>query len=269
MLRKLLKHELIATGRMMWVIYVAMAALSVAANLSMRVMSLSIADFLLVRILLTLVLVAWGFSLVLGVLATLVLMVRRFYSNLLTDQGYLMFTLPTTPHQLVLSKLIVAALWLLLSIFMVVLCLVIAFLSGGFLQEAGEILGGIFQTLTARYALNGVAIVLELLILAFVASAANILQFYSAMSLGYGFTNHKALWSVVMYFLQSFALRVISTVLLVTPLNALSLPDGGFPLTTMQSVHLTMLSLLGLELVFCAIFYILTVVNLQKRLNLE
>ena len=35
----------------------------------------------------------------------------RFYRNLYTDEGYLMHTLPVTPRQLILAKLLVAALW--------------------------------------------------------------------------------------------------------------------------------------------------------------
>ena len=39
-------------------------------------------------------------------------------------------------------------------------------------------------------------------------------------------------------------------------------------LTQMQAWHLTMLLYCGLELVLCAVFYIITVMNLKKRLNL-
>ena len=36
----------------------------------------------------------------------------RFYRNLYTDQGYLMHTLPVTPRQLLVSKLLVSTVWL-------------------------------------------------------------------------------------------------------------------------------------------------------------
>ena len=48
-------------------------------------------------------------------LLTLVLMVYRFYKNLMTDEGYLMFTLPVSRSQLIWSKLMVALAWGVLS----------------------------------------------------------------------------------------------------------------------------------------------------------
>ena len=39
---------------------------------------------------------------------TLIIMVQRFYKNLLGDEGYLMFTLPVKTWQNVLNKLIFA-----------------------------------------------------------------------------------------------------------------------------------------------------------------
>ena len=40
-----------------------------------------------------------------------ILMLQRFYKNLLGDEGYIMFTLPASVHQHVWSKLIVSAVW--------------------------------------------------------------------------------------------------------------------------------------------------------------
>ena len=45
----------------------------------------------------------------------LVISVIRFYSGLLRDEGYLMFTLPVRPWQLVLSKLLTALLTLVVT----------------------------------------------------------------------------------------------------------------------------------------------------------
>ena len=42
-------------------------------------------------------------------------MVYRFYKNLMTDEGYLMFTLPVSRSQLIWSKLIVSMAWGILS----------------------------------------------------------------------------------------------------------------------------------------------------------
>lgn len=43
---------------------------------------------------------------------TVVVIVYRFYKNLLGSEGYLMHTLPVTVHQLIWSKLIAAVVWM-------------------------------------------------------------------------------------------------------------------------------------------------------------
>lgn len=271
MLNKLLKHEFTATGRFMWVIYAAMALLSVGANLSMRYMSGGHNKIL--NAISVLVLVAWGLSLVIGVVMTIVLLVKRFHQNLLTDEGYLMFTLPGTVHQLVLSKLIAAVVWLMVTILVVILCVFIAVLENDLLRDVMDVIRYMFQEMTARTALNGTAVIVECLAALFVGCACSCLQFYSAMSLGYGFNSHKALWSVVLYFLMQFALQVIATVLMIALGNLAPVQTtvAGMvgSMNAMQTWHLGILSTIALELVVSAVFYIITVLNLQKRLNLS
>ena len=124
MLTKLLKHEFKATGRFMWVIYAAMVLLSIAANVSMRLMEHD--NNTLVNTVAVLLLVAWVLSLVIGSIMIFVMLIKRFYQNLLTDEGYLMFTLPGNVHQLVLSKLIAATVWFMVSVLVVILSVMIA-----------------------------------------------------------------------------------------------------------------------------------------------
>ena len=94
MLGKLLKHEFRATGRIMLPLMGALLALALMANLSIRGMTSSLSDIPALRILFILILIFFGMGIVaVGVMA-LVVMVSRFYRNLLKSEGYLMFTLP-------------------------------------------------------------------------------------------------------------------------------------------------------------------------------
>lgn len=56
-------------------------------------------------------------------LATFLIVVHRFYRNLFTDEGYLTLTLPVTAHQIVLSKAIAGALWLIVDFLVVGACI--------------------------------------------------------------------------------------------------------------------------------------------------
>lgn len=271
MLSKLLKHEFQATGRFMWVIYAAMLALSVGANVSFRLMDMD-KSYRILNAVAVLLMIAWVLSLVIGMTMTIVLLVKQFHKNLLTDEGYLMFTLPTTVHQLVLSKLIAAVVWLMVTIVVLLLCVFVAVFENVILRDMVDFIRMVFREMTVRYALNGTAIVLEVLVLLFVGIASSCLQFYSAMAIGYGFTNHKALWSVVFYFLMQFILQVITTVVMIATdfLAPVQTVVAGVTrnLTGMQIWHLGMLSSIAVTLVIGVVFYIITVINLQKRLNL-
>ena len=97
MLRKLMKHELRATGRIMGPMLLITLLAAVGANLSIR---------WLLNLQSTLANVLGGLLLAAAIMMPIavwvmafVLMIRRFYKNLLRDEGYLMMTLPVSVHK--------------------------------------------------------------------------------------------------------------------------------------------------------------------------
>ena len=110
MLGKLLKHEFRATGRIMLPLIGAELLLSVLAGLSVRGLDrIQNMNFLGVTYVMTLIVFFLGLFAV-GVVA-LVLMIQRFYRNLLRDEGYLSMTLPVSVDEHIWSKLIVSFVW--------------------------------------------------------------------------------------------------------------------------------------------------------------
>lgn len=268
MLTKLMKHEFAATGRFMWVIYAAMVLLSVAANVSIRLVTS--AENHVLRTMSGILIAAWGLSLFVGSILIFVLLIKRFYQNLLTDEGYLMFTLPGTVHQLVLSKMIVASVWYLVSIFVVIFSVMIAVVDNELLQSILHSLRQMFQSVTGRGVLNSVTILIEFLMLMLVTIAGSCLMFYSAMSIGYGFVNHKALKSVLVYFGMWFVLEIIGVTSLIHVGNYWFEPDSFFmTLTGLQTAHISLLLSIGVSLVVALVFYFITTWNLKHRLNLS
>ena len=69
------------------------------------------------------------FAFVLGIIAVIlgsfILMIKRFYDNMLKDEGYLSFTLPVSVGQHIASKSIISYVWMILSFVFVGLMLVI------------------------------------------------------------------------------------------------------------------------------------------------
>ena len=265
MLGKLLKHELRATARFMWVVFAAMAGMSVFARLSFSFYDES--GNTAVNMLLSGLLILWIISLIAGALGTLVLLVKRFHQNLLTDEGYLMFTLPANVHQLVWSKLIAAVIWLIAMAAVELLCLMIALVHNEIISDFYAFIREIMDQMTAYYAVNFTVIALELLGIAILSCADLCLRFYSAMSIGYGFASHKVLLSVVFYFVQYAARQTLGSIILAV-LVAGGLLGGLEGFSAMGGFHAVMGFALTLELIQSAAFYILTTLNLKKRLNL-
>jgi cytochrome c biogenesis protein CcdA len=86
MLGKLLKHEFRATGRIMGPLYLVLLLLAAGANPSVRVLESSASGWL--QVLSGLILVAFGIAVAGVCVMSVVLMVNRFRSNLLSDEGY-------------------------------------------------------------------------------------------------------------------------------------------------------------------------------------
>ena len=277
MLSKLLKHEFRATGRVMLPIYAAVLALAVLANLSIRFIQNTGSTFL--RILFGLLIAAFVVSIIAAVIMTLVMMITRFYRNLLKDEGYLMHTLPVSVHGLVWSKLIVSFVWFMVT-FLVVWLVIL--LTG--LIQTGTSLAQFIEGFPSWAEIRGMLAQLDIrsgqlwaLGLSFLAAAilgglTSCLHFYASMSLGHMFSKDKVLLSIVFFVGISFVLSLLSTgygSLVFRNYSDVELVGGVEQikevLSLMQGITLR---LLGMELVQGAVLYLTTVLGLKKGLNL-
>ena len=84
-------------------------------------------------------------------LMALITMVNRFRTNLLGDEGYIMFTLPASVHQQVWSKLIVSTVWYVLTAAVVVLSFLVAVFEVGFVSAFFRGIEQVLQAMTAYY----------------------------------------------------------------------------------------------------------------------
>ena len=272
MLRKLMKHEFRATGRIMLPLYLILLATAIGANFSTR--GLLETDYQVLDLLGGLLVVAFAVAIIAVCVMSMVVMVQRFYKNLLQDEGYVMMTLPVSVHQQVWSKLIVSAVWFALTIVMVCLAGLILAFNIDILGSIGEVFREIFQHVTAYYALNGTAIAVEFLVVCFLGSCAMCLHFYTALAIGHSFSGHKMAWSVGWFFILQFAVQFVGGLLVVlldeSWIHHLLLGwTDSWEISGMAAIHIGMCVLIVGELVYAAVFYFLTTYFLKKRLNLE
>ncbi len=104
MLRKLLKYDLRANMKLYLFIWPAMLLL---AGLQRLLLELPVTGFL-GHFLMSLLTGLMVLALIAMAVLCFVICVIRFYSGLLRREGYLMFTLPVKPWQLLVSKLVAA-----------------------------------------------------------------------------------------------------------------------------------------------------------------
>ena len=265
MLRKLMKHEFRATGRVMGPLFGLLLIAAIAARFSVGVLLESSARFL--NLLGGLFVTAFAIAIAGVCVMSLVLMINRFRTNLLGDEGYIMFTLPASVHQQIWSKLIVSAVWFIATGLAVVAAGFILVAQQGFWLEIRRGFAEIFRHLTAYYAFNGTAFLFELLALIFVGCCVLCLEFYAAMAIGHSFAAHKVLYSVLSFLGLQFVMQLLSGGILVGTnydFLVVALPSDG-----VLAMHSVMLTMIVSTAVFGAVYYVITTMFLKKRLNLE
>ena len=274
MLRKLMKYELKATGRIMLPFFLAVVGLAAAVRL-LDLWSHSVgsrADLVLdpVAMLTGLAGVAFALALVAAPVAALVLMIVRFKTNLLSDEGYVMFSLPVSTHKLVWSKLLTSAIWFIGAAAADVLAVTVLAADVRFFTNLWNGIRDLFTDLTAYYAANGALILAEAAVLVLVLCFTTCLQFYCPMAIGHSFARHKVLLSVAFYFVIRLITQVVSVILISVGVpfmdDAAALFSG---LPAAMTIHGGLWIAILAMAVYGAVLYCLTIRMLHRRLNLE
>ena len=270
MLRKLLKHEFRATGRIMLPMYLILLVTAVGSNLAGR--GMLDGRYHILNILGVLIVMAFGIAICGALLMSFVLMIQRFYKNLLQDEGYLMFTLPASVHQHIWSKLIVSSVWFIVTVLAIIAASLVVAYQGGFLRELLDFLRYFLEglrKLEVSEAFNGTIYLAEFAVLMFLSLVAFSLQFYAALAAGHSRANHKMLWSVAWFFGFQFALQFAGSLLMVYLNQIHFFGHLNWDLTPTASIHVGLLMAIGCVIVYGAIFYAITTFFLKKHLNLE
>lgn len=272
MLRKLLKYEFAATGRYLLPLLGLLVVLAGAAALSIRVVT-SESVGKAATVLAAIAVVLFFLSAMALAAVTVVLIVYRFYKNLLGSEGYLMHTLPVSVHQLILSKLIAAVCWMALtSVFIYASLFFVAFRAEVWAQVLSE-LGALFERLSLAYGIGAaelLCVVLELIVLLLLGSMSSCLLFYASLSLGHSLPRHKLLASLGVFLGFGLVSQVLTMLLalatgyrlrgFVTVLNLRALAQFG---------HALLIGGIALNAAYCAVLYFITANTLSRRLDLE
>ena len=277
MLGKLMKHEFRATGRIMLPLLGAELLLSVLAGLSVRGLDrIENMSFLGFTYIITLVVFFLGlFALT---VVAFVLMIQRFYKNLLRDEGYLAMTLPVSADEQIWAKLLVSFVWftavtVLSAVAMTVLVSIGARMN--FLRDVffDEQVREVIREITSHVGVGNIALfVLEFVVIGFLGTCATCLRCYSALAIGHSAADHKMLLSFVAYFVIGMALSLLSNAFTFGVVPHLNIEQLMMNINTLEGgllfAHGAMWAFAGLTLIYSALFYFITRWFLKNKLNL-
>ncbi len=261
MLSKLLRHEINATARLLVPLYLILLFLSIVDRIVLRLTIFNgvlqvipgIFTFMYVMTIITIIIV------------TVLLMIMRFYKNLLSDEGYLMFTLPVKTHQIITSKLLVAVFWAIVSFLAVFISIFFVAAEPNSLLNLWTHMKSSLGAIRAEFGSNYIVFTVEMLAMALLGLIYFILNVYTAIAVGQLFHNHKIIGSVGAYIGINTAVQTIATIIIMML--------GYFVHISMNDINAIPEFILPMFLlfllVFNIIFYSVTKYLFQKKLNLE
>lgn len=266
MLLRLLKQDIRSTARIMVVLYAAVLVLGAVSRLLSSFVDETVGS-ILIMVFSRFITILFIIAVVACVVMSFVLMVIRFYKNFLTDEGYLMFTLPVTTGQLIWSKLLVSVFWVIVSAAVGVLTAFI--MSVG--TDAQDIIFDIdFKALFEGFTGGQTTAVIIMFVALLLFYAAYIyLRCYAAMAIGQSFGNHKLLLSVAFYIGFGIVEEIISIAILSPLLTTDKLNDIFMNAEPFSVVASFFGALDGYYLVLCVAYFVVTYLFFRKKLNLQ
>ena len=188
----------------------------------------------------------------------------------MTDEGYLMFTLPVSTTELIFSKLIVSIVWFLGTFAVDALGLLLS----GTLGSYEDIVRFRFAfTFGAPYSMPTITqaqagwLTVGVVVLVILCGLALCLMTYAAMAIGQSFKKNKGLMSVVFFFVLWIGTRLVLALIFGAFYGSASAAVNT--MTVLQALWTVLGCACVGALAFCVGFFFLTHGMLRKHLNLQ
>jgi len=258
MLKKLMKYEFLATGRVFVPLF---AALIILSGVNRLLSYLPIDAPQVIGIIVSVILMV-------GIMVlTLILTLQRFRSNLLSSEGHLMMTLPVRTDHLILGKMFTAAVWGIASFIVVMLSIMI--MTAVSFSDIANALRPITD-LIPIYGGQMAILVIEALIAIIVSLFFGILLVYACMSLSMLVNKRRGLFTFGAFVVITTALQTVFAIVFAI-FAALDIADllSLSSLSTFSQAQVAIIFWIVCEVALCVVFYFITRGMLKNRLNLQ
>lgn len=272
MLGKLLKYEIKSTARIFLPIYGLIIALALInkAFISQGSFSSYDGNYKAMHIIASISMAAYVSFIVALFVVTLVVLIRRFYRNLLGDEGYLSFTLPVKVHSHIDSKLITTFMWEAISLIVSAFSIFIMTINKDTVNDFSEFC----MAVSRFFATNGAIvtqILIEIILTAIVGILACTLQIYASIVIGNLSSKHKMLAGFGAFVGFGIVQQIIGSTVFGNLIYSFtfSMDHATSTMASLYAVRSFLLATIIFSLVFSVIFYFITEWMLRKKLNLE
>ena len=270
MLKKLFKYEFSATGRIFLPMYAALLVMSLIARVFYSVEGLQ-SDILIALITMLLVMLFTAVWVI-----TFVIIIRRFWDNMLGRQGYLMNVLPVNPWEHVLAKMVTSGVWCVAGAIVSTLSFMLMLFGIPELAEIdfSEFFGWLNEAIEAlrEHAIWGssILIIVQTALHSFVICFEFVLMTYAAMCIGQLANRHRVWASIGAYF------GICTVCSLFTSLfsehrffNVTVRFPSTQPETVLRWINESLALSLLLSLIICVALFFTSSLLLKKKLNLQ
>lgn len=192
----------------------------------------------------------------------LVFIFYYYYKNLMTDEGYLTFTLPTTPGKILLSKFVVSLCCYLLVTFFVYAGIFVASMVSSYMNDFGGLIGSVEEDVLST---GEIVEYLLMSVDAIVNGAYTIMAVFLAITIGSCVAKrNKVAASIGFYFLLSFGMNLLETILALI-LQILSNDSTDYTFLDNLNYGIT----IGISAAVTVLYYFLSRRLLTHKLNLQ
>ena len=257
MLGKLLKHEWIATIRRYALFYLVLGAMTLFAAV---IHALPVDNFFF-SMGEGAVLVLYVITVIGVVFCSTGMAVVRFYKNMVTDEGYLTFTLPAKVEELVLAKFLIAGLWQVITVVLSIVSLFLVFVPGHIeIKNLSTILSYVSDQFGD--------LVPVFFIMLFFSMMYQILMYYLSVAVGQLFGTYKILAAVIAYCVISFVLELVLLGILLGAFAIVGFEEVNTFMNSMDGMAKFYLISTGWTFVLGIAEYFVICRLLKKKLNL-
>lgn len=275
MLKKLLKYDFKSVLRFWWIAALSTVGLALVGGWSWSVFEKDKELPQMLYVVATLAAIIAVLGGVAFAIMTVILLFSRFYKNFFTDEGYLTFTLPVKRSSLLNSKLIVSVATVLMTGFVIIIDLIIAFFAAFpktvFVKEFWEDIIRAIENYFEKYGGYAVYFIVQAIVSAILTVVISVLFAFCCITIASIIAKKaKVITAIIIYYVANstviFGLVMYNLFAMETLVDWLDSVPIYLENPTAVLMSLCKILFSG---IFCAVLYSFQYWMLDKKLNLS